>query len=318
MRRRILLAFEAAECEPDPERRRALLTFVIVGGGPTGVELAGTLGELAHGTLKGHFRRIDPADADILLVEHNERLLPSYPADLSAKAAAALGRLGVTMRTRTGVSEIQNGVVTLRRGDTVERVPAHTVLWAAGVKASPLGEILAKATGAQLDRGGRVKVAPDLTVPRYPDIFVIGDLAHVAGPDGTPLPGLASVARQQGLYVGKLIHSRLRRKWATPFRYRDPGSLAVIGRHAAVADLRAVHFDGFIAWLLWLLIHIYYLIGFENKLLVMVQWGWNYFTRTRGAQLITGKAPSPLVELQTGADGDASPLERVMHYAPSR
>ena len=308
MRRRILLAFEAAERELNPERRRAQLTFVIFGGGPTGVELAGTLAELARATLKGHFRRFDPADAQIHLVEHAARLLPPYPADLSAKAEHALRRLGVTIRTRTEVSGIHDGIVTLRCGDAVERLPARTVLWAAGVKGSPLGGILAKRTGAELDRIGRVKVAPDLSIPGHPNLFVIGDLAHVVRPNGTPLPGLAAVARQQGRYVGELIGRRLWGKQAKPFRYRHRGNLAVSGRHAAVADLRSLHFDGFAAWLLWLFIHIYYLIGFENKFLVMFQWGWNYVTRKRGAQLITGQDPFPLVKPPTGCAGDVCPL----------
>jgi NADH dehydrogenase len=308
MRRRILTAFEAAECALNPETRRAQLTFVIVGGGPTGVELAGTLGELAHATLKGHFRRVDPAEARIILVEHAERLLPPYPADLSAKAEAALTRLGITIRTRTAVSDIREGVVTLRRGDTVERLPARTVLWAAGVKASPLGRILAERTGAELDVIGRVKVTPNLTILGYPNLFVIGDLAHVEGADGKPIPGLAAVARQQGHYVGELIRCRLRGKQAQPFRYRDRGNLAVIGRHAAVADLCSLHLDGLAAWLLWLFIHIYYLIGFENKFVVMFEWGWNYVTRKRGAQLITGQTLFPHVESVTGLAEDVSRL----------
>jgi NADH dehydrogenase len=304
IRRRILLAFEAAERETEPEARRAHLTFVIVGGGPTGVELAGTLGELAHATLKGHFRRIDPAESRIILVEQAERLLPPYPADLSAKAEAALMRLGVSIRTRTGVSDIRDGVVTLRCGDAIERLPSSTVLWAAGVKASPLGSILAERIGAELDRLGRVKVMPDLTIPGYPNLFVIGDLAHVVSPDSTPLPGLAAVARQQGHYVGRLIQRRLHGKEAKPFRYRDRGNLAVIGRHAAVADLGALHFNGFMAWVLWLFVHIYYLIGFENKLLVMFQWSWNYLTRKRGAQLITGQAPFSRLGTRADVPGD--------------
>jgi NADH dehydrogenase len=317
IRSRIFSAFEAAERECDSERLNALLTFVIVGGGPTGVELAGTLAELARGTLKGHFRRIDPAAAQIILVEHAERLLPPFPADLSAKAEAALRRLGVTIHTGTDVSDMQAGVVTLRRGDAVERLAAGTVLWAAGVQASPLGRVLAERTGAELDRMGRVKVAPDLTIPGHPDLFVIGDLAHVAGPNGTPLPGLAAVARQQGHYVGRLIHSRLRGQRAKPFRYHDRGNLAVIGRHAAVADLHSLHFDGWVAWLLWLVIHIYYLIGFENKFLVMFQWGWNYVTRKRGAQLITGQAPWPRVETVSGVAEDADRLPQAIDGGPS-
>jgi NADH dehydrogenase len=258
--------------------------------------------------LQGHFRRIDPVEAQIILVEHAERLLPPYPAALSAKAEAALSRLGVIVRTGTVVCDIQDSSVTLRCGDAVECLPARTVLWAAGVKASPLGGILAQRTGAELDRSGRVKVAPNLTIPGHPNLFVIGDLAHVVQPDGNPLPGLAAVARQQGRYVGEFIGRRLRGRPVSPFRYHNRGNLAVIGRHAAVAVLRSLHFDGFAAWLLWLFIHIYYLIGFENKFLVMFQWGWNYLTRKRGAQLITGKDPFPLMRPRTDLAGDVCPL----------
>jgi NADH dehydrogenase len=292
VRRRIFSAFEAAECEPNPDRRRAHLTFVIVGGGPTGVELAGTLAELARATLQGHFRRFDPAEARIVLVEQAERLLPPYPADLSTDAEAALTRLGVSIRTGTQVSDIADGVVTLRRGDAVDRLPSSTVLWSAGVNASPLGRLLAERTRAELDRTGRVKVTPDLTVPGYPNLFVIGDLAHVVWADGHPLPGLALVARQQGRYVGTLITRRLQGKTVLPFRHHNHGNLAVIGRHAAVADLGALRFDGFVAWFLWLFVHIYYLIGFENKLLVMFQWGWNYVTRKRGRSSSPAIPPS--------------------------
>jgi NADH dehydrogenase len=316
IRRRILLAFEAAECEPNPETRRAHLTFVIVGGGPTGVELAGTLAELARATLRGHFRCFDPAEARIILVEHAERLLPPYPADLSTQAEAALTRLGVTVRTRTAVSDMRDGIVTLRYGDAIERLPARTILWAAGVQASPLGRILAERTGVELDRIGRVKVMPDLTIPGYPNLFVIGDLAHVVGADANPLPGLAAVARQQGHYVGNLIRRRLQEKAVSSFRYRDRGNLAVIGRHAAVADLHSLHVSGLAAWLLWLFIHIYYVIGFENKFVVMFQWGWNYITRKRGAQLITGKDPFPLVERPTGWSGDVCPFPRSAIIGP--
>ena len=291
IRRRIFVAFEAAEREPDPEKRRALMTFVIIGGGPTGVELAGTLGELAHGTLKGDFRAIDPAQAQILVLEGAERILAAFPPDLSAKAAEDLRRLGVTVRTRTLVTEVRDGAVTTRSGDATETVQTYTILWTAGVKSSPLGEALAKSADVELDRAGRVKVSPDLTIPGHPDIFVIGDLAHVTQPDGTPLPGLASVAIQEGRYVGEVISQRLQGKTPPAFHFVDKGNLAIIGRNAGVADFGRFHLDGFLAWLLWLFVHIYYLIGFDNKLLVLFQWGWNYVTRKRGAQLITGKDP---------------------------
>ena len=289
IRRRIFMAFEAAEREPDPEKRRALMTFVIIGGGPTGGELAGTLGELAHGTLKDNFRAIDPAQAQILLLEGAERILATFPPDLSAQAAADLRRLGVTVRTRTLVTEVRDSAVTTRSGDATETIHTSTILWTAGVKSSPLGEALATSADVALDRTGRVKVAPDLTIPGHPDIFVIGDLAHVTQQDGTPLPGLASVAIQEGRYVGKAIRQRLQGNTPLAFHHRNKGNLAIIGRHAGLADLGRWHLHGFVAWLAWLFVHIYYLIGFDNKLLVLLQWGWNYVTRKRGAQLITGR-----------------------------
>lgn len=289
IRRRIFMAFEAAEREPDPEKRRALMTFVIIGGGPTGGELAGTLGELAHGTLKDNFRAIDPAQAQILLLEGAERILATFPPDLSAQAAADLRRLGVTVRTRTLVTDVRDSAVTTRSGDATETIHTSTILWTAGVKSSPLGEALATSADVALDRTGRVKVAPDLTIPGHPDIFVIGDLAHVTQQDGTPLPGLASVAIQEGRYVGKAIRQRLQGKTPLAFHHRNKGNLAIIGRHAGLADLGRWHLHGFVAWLAWLFVHIYYLIGFDNKLLVLLQWGWNYVTRKRGAQLITGR-----------------------------
>jgi NADH:ubiquinone reductase (H+-translocating) len=291
IRRRIFLAFEAAEREPDPEKRRAYMTFVIIGGGPTGVELAGTLGELAHGTLKDDFRAINPADAKILVLEGRERILAAFPPDLSAKAAAELTQLGVTVRTSTLVTDVRDGAVTMRRGESTESIQTRTILWTAGVKSSPLGEALAKHTDVELDRMGRVKVAPDFTIPGHPEICVIGDLAHFPHQDGNPLPGLASVAIQEGRYVGEAIRQRLQGKTPAAFRYVDKGNLAIIGRNAGVADLGRIHLDGFLAWLAWLLVHIYYLIGFDNKLLVLFQWGWNYVTRKRGAQLITGRNP---------------------------
>jgi NADH:ubiquinone reductase (H+-translocating) len=288
IRRRIFLAFEAAEREPDPERRRALMTFVIVGGGPTGVELAGTLGELAHGTLTDDFRAIDPAHATILVLEGSDRILGAFPPDLSAKAAEDLTRLGVTVRTRSLVTGVRDSRVTVRSGEATKTIQMHTVLWTAGVQSSPLGEALAKSAAVARDRTGRVQVAPDLTMPGHPEIFVIGDLAHVAQPNGQPLPGLASVAIQEGRYVGHAIRQRLQGNTPPAFQYRHKGNLAIIGRHAGVADFGRWHLHGFVAWVAWLFVHIYYLIGFDNKLLVLFQWGWNYVTRKRGAQLITG------------------------------
>ncbi len=292
IRRRILFAFEAAERESDPERVRSWLTFVIVGGGPTGVELAGTLGELTKDTLRHDFRHINPAESHILLVEGTERILPAYPADLSAKAATALARLGVSVRTGATVTDVQTDAVTLRDNEQSEQVATRTVVWAAGVQASPLGRILATATGAELDRAGRVVVASDLTIPGHPDIFVIGDLAHCRNQNGQPLPGVAPVAMQQGQYVAELIRHRLRGQTLPPFRYRDRGSMAIVGRAEAVADMSGRHFSGLLAWLVWLFIHLINLVEFENRLLVVIQWAWNYFTRNRSARLITGEPPS--------------------------
>jgi NADH:ubiquinone reductase (H+-translocating) len=294
IRRRILLAFEAAERESDAQRRRALLTFVLVGGGPTGVELAGAIGELAHHTLRGNFHHIDPADARILLLEGTDRILPTYPPELSAKAAEALARLGVTVRVGAMVTDVQPEAVTVRSGESHERLLAHTVLWAAGVEASPLGRILANATGAPLDRAGRIIVQPDLTVPGHPEIFVIGDLANFSHQTGKPLPGVAPVAMQQGRYVANLIQRRLRGETMPPFRYKDRGSMATIGRAAAVVDLGWIRFSGFLAWLAWLFVHLINLIQFGNRVLVLMQWAGNYFSRNRSARLITGESPLPL------------------------
>ncbi|ARV59231.1 FAD-dependent oxidoreductase [Nostocales cyanobacterium HT-58-2] len=289
MRHRIFMAFEAAEKETDPEKRRAWLTFVIVGGGPTGVELAGAIAELAYHTMKEDFRNIDTSEARVILLEGLDRVLPPFAPELSQQAEASLTRLGVTVQPKTLVTNIEGDVVTLKQGDEVTQIHAKTVLWAAGVKASPLGKLLAESTGVECDRAGRVIVEPDLTIKEYSNIFVIGDLAHFAHQNGKPLPGVAPVAMQEGQYVASLIKQRLRGKALPQFRYFDWGSLAVIGQNSAVVDLGFMKFAGFFAWLFWLFVHIYFLIEFDNKLVVMIQWGWNYFTRKRGARLITGK-----------------------------
>lgn len=302
MRRRIFVAFEAAEKETDPEKRRAWLTFVVVGGGPTGVELAGAIAELAYSTLKKDFRNINTAEAQILLLEGMERILPPYAPELSVKAEASLKRLGVTVQTKTMVTDIADNVVTMRQGDQVDQIPARTILWAAGVKASLMGEVLAKSTGAQLDRVGRVIVEPDLSVPGHPHIFVVGDLANFSHQNGKPLPGVAPVAMQQGQYVAAQIQQQLQGNSLIPFRYFDRGNLAVIGRNAAVVDLGFVKFSGFLAWLTWVFVHIYFLIEFDNKLVVMMQWGWNYWTRKRGARLITGEESLLTVGVDTNGD----------------
>lgn len=293
MRRRVLVAFEQAERETDPGRARRRLTFVVVGGGPTGVELAGALAEIARHTLRREFRRINPADATILLVEAGPRILAAYDPDLSERAADSLRRLGVTIRTQTAVTDITPTAVTLRSGEVDEQVATQTVLWSAGVQASPLSRALATAAGAQLDRAGRVIVEPDCSLPGHPEIFVIGDLAHCRDADGKPLPGVAQVAMQQGHYVARTIAARLHGRKLAPFRYRDKGSMATIGRASAVASINGWKLSGYVAWLAWLLIHIVFLIEFQNRLLVLVQWAWNYLTWSRSARLITGNFASP-------------------------
>jgi NADH dehydrogenase len=288
IRRRLLIAFEVAEREADVERRRMLLTFVIVGGGPTGVEMAGALAEIARHSLKHEFRRIDSADAQIVLVEADERVLGSYPPDLSDKAQQSLERLGVVVRTRTRVADIKPDHVVLNWGGGSERLATQTVLWAAGVEASPLARDLSAATGAKLDRAGRIIVEPDLSLPGHPEIFVLGDMANFPHQTGQPLPGVAPVAIQQGKYVAKLIAARLRGRSMPPFDYRELGNMATIGRSAAVADFGKLRFSGFVAWILWLVVHLMNLVSFRNRLLVLVQWGWNYVSYDRSARLITG------------------------------
>ena len=286
IRSRVLLAFEAAERETDPARRAAHLTFVVVGGGPTGVELAGALGEIANHTLKSDFRSIRPSDARILLVEGADRLLLAYKPELAARAAADLAAIGVTVCTSTMVDAIDAAGVTLRAGEKIDRIEAGAVIWAAGVRASPLADSLARATGATPDRQGRIPVEPDLTVAGATNVFVIGDMAACKGKDGKPLPGVAPVAMQQGAYVARTVSARLCGKTPAPFLYRDRGSMATIGRSRAIADLGFVAYGGFAAWVTWLFIHLLYLVEFENRVLVLVQWSWNYVTWNRGARLI--------------------------------
>jgi NADH dehydrogenase len=294
MRGRILLAFEAAERERDPEKLRAWMTFVIVGAGPTGAELAGALGEIAHDTLKHDFRDIDPSTTRIVLVEGTDRPLPSYPPKLSEDARKMLERLGVTVRTGAMVTGIDAEGVTIKEGDRTEKIPTRTVLWAAGVLASPLGKILNQNAGAPLDKASRVLVEPDMTVPGHPEIFVIGDLANFSHQTGQPLPGVAQPAIQQGAYVAKVIRARFRGEKVKPFHYFDKGNLATIGRFAAVADLNWLQISGLPAWLIWIFIHLLYIVQFQNRLLVMTQWAWLYLTWDRSARLITGKNPLPL------------------------
>ena len=288
IRARLLLAFERAERETDPEKRRAQLTFVIVGGGPTGVELAGAIAEISRDTLRKDFRSIDPADANIFLIEGTDRLLPTYPPKLSRAAEASLIRLGVQTRTSAKVTQIDDNGVTFRTGQEDRGIPAKTVLWAAGVQASPLGKVLANHTGVVPDRAGRVPVEPDLSIAGHPEILVIGDLAAFLQ-DGKQLPGVAPTAIQQGRYVAKLIRDRLRNEKTKPFRYLDKGSLATIGRNSAVAQIGPLQFSGILAWLAWLFIHLLYIVEFENRVLIVVQWAYDYFTYNRGARLITGR-----------------------------
>lgn len=296
IRHRIFVAFEAAEREPDAARRAAWLTFVVVGGGPTGVELAGALVEIARETLRHDFRHIDPSGARVVIVERSQRMLEVYPEDLSASAERTLEQLGVEFLRGTTVTGIDATGVTLERNGATERSSSHTVLWAAGVGASPLGRIVGERTGATIDRGGRVVVSPDLTVPGHPELFVLGDLASCAGPNGKPLPGVAPVAMQQGKYVAAAIATRLGGGTPQPFAYNDRGSMATIGRGRAIADLGWIRFSGTMAWLAWLTIHVAYLIGYENRLLVLTRWAWSYVTWNRGARLITGASPLPLMK----------------------
>jgi len=310
IRHKILYAFEAAEREPDPQKQREWLTFAIVGGGPTGVELAGALAEIAHDTLRHDFRSIRPESARIFLIEGAPRVLPTYPEDLSAKAEASLRRLNVTPRTGVFVTHVDEKGVTVKGQDGAEnRFAARTVIWAAGVAPSPFAEVLERRRPrATRDRGGRVIVNPDCSVPGHPEIFVIGDLAHFEQ-DGKPLPGVAQVAMQQGAYVAKLIPARLRGEVVAPFRYFDKGNLAVIGRASAVADIGPFHISGLLAWLTWLFVHLMYLVEFSNRVLVFVQWGFLYLTFNRGARLITGDG-SPEYSAEAPQQLDRSTVKR--------
>jgi len=289
MRRRILLAFELAEREADPAKRQALLTFVIVGGGPTGVELAGAIAEIARHTMAQDFRRFDPRQARVVLLESGERVLAQFPADLSASARRALEHLGVEVRVGALASEVTADHVQIG----AERIPTHTTLWAAGVAASPL----ARQLGLEVDRSGRVAVEADLSVVGHPEIFVVGDLAVFRTPQGKLLPAIAPVAIQQGQSAAANIGRSLRGQPQRAFHYVDRGTMATIGRAAAVAQIRALHLSGFPAWLAWLGVHIFFLIGFENRVLVLIQWAASYLSYERGARLITGGwhggAPSP-------------------------
>lgn len=292
VRRRILLAFERAERETDPVARQKHLTFVVIGGGPTGVELAGTLAEIRRFALRRDFRRIDPRDATVMLLEGGSRLLPSYPEELSQKAKETLREMGVDVRTETFVTAIEPGFVTAADW----RIPAATILWAAGNQASPILRDL----DVPLDRQGRVIVEPDCSIPGDPKIFVLGDAAaHLHGKE--PVPAVCPAAIQMGQYAGRTVRADLANKPRTPFRYWDKGQLAVIGRGRAVADIGRFETDGFVAWLLWIFVHIFFLIGFRNRVVVLFEWAWSFITFQRGARLITGVwEPGALLERPKG------------------
>jgi NADH:quinone reductase (non-electrogenic) len=294
VRSRILEAFEGAEAEADPARQAAWLTFVVVGAGPTGVEMAGQIGELARDTLRRDFRRIDPRTARILLLEAGDRVLATFPERLSVRAERSLARLGVTVVTGGAVTAVDEaGVeVTHRRGGdpgVPERIESRTVVWAAGVTAAGLATRLGELSGAEVDRAGRVTVETDLTLPGHPEVFALGDMVRVRGPggDAVVLPGVAPVAMQQGRYAARVVRARLAGSSTRPFRYRDKGNLATIGRAAAVADIKGLKLSGFVAWVIWLTVHLFYLVGFQNRVLVLIRWSVSFATHGRGARLIT-------------------------------
>lgn len=311
IRHKILYAFECAERSTSDEEARAWLTFVIVGAGATGMELAGALAEIANETLKNDFRRINPREARILLMEGGPRVLNAFPEELSAKGEKLVSRLGVEVAKGVMVTCIDADGVTYKAGDESKRLAAKTVLWAGGVTTNAFGRKLGERTHAETDRSGRIKVNPDLTVPGYPDIFIVGDLAFSQGLDGKPLPGVAQVAIQGGAYAAKTIRARLAgKKDIKPFHYFNKGDMAVIGRAAAVANIFGFHLAGLFAWLTWLFIHLIYIVEFQSRILVFVQWGFEYLTFSRGARLITGAAatdsldkPAALSNMNNMGDG---------------
>jgi NADH dehydrogenase len=293
VRSRILSAFEAAEEETDPDRLDALLTFVVVGAGPTGVEMAGQIGELARDTLRREFRHVDPRTARIVLVEALDRVLTSFPPSLSKRAKRALEKLGVTPLLGRTVVGVDGDGVDIQDGDgNTERIPSRTIVWAAGVTASSLANMLGELTGAERDRAGRVTVEPDLTLPGHPEVFALGDMVRVRNQAGEAVtyPGVAPVAMQQGRYAARVVRDRLRGSETKPWRYIDKGNLATIGRAAAVADIKGLKLSGFIAWLTWLLVHLWYLVGFQTRIVVFVRWSFSFLTHGRSARLITFQA----------------------------
>lgn len=304
IRHKILYAFEWAERAATEAEARKWLTFVIIGAGATGLELAGALAEIAKETLKHDFRRINPTEARIIVMEGGTRVLAAYPEDLSAKAEKLLKGLGVEIMKGVMATDVDAAGVTYKQGDATHKLPAKTVLWAGGVMATNFGRKLAERTKSETDKSGRIKVRPDLTVPNYPDIFIVGDLAEVAGKEGKPLPGVAQVAIQGGEYVAKAIRARLAgEKHLQTFRYFDKGDMAVIGRAAAVANIFGLHVSGLPAWLIWLFIHLMYIVEFQNRVLVFVQWGFQYLTFSRGARLITGMAQNDVAKEAVAAGG---------------
>jgi NADH dehydrogenase len=297
IRHKILYAFERAERATTHEQSRAWLTFVIVGAGATGLELAGALAEIANETLKHDFRHINPQEARILLVEGGKRVLPSFPEELSAKAEKLVTKLGVEVMKGVMVTTIDANGVTFRSGDKTESLAAHTVLWAGGVETTTFGRKLAQRTHAETDKSGRIKVNPDLTIPNYPDIFIVGDLAHATDKDGKPMPGVAQVAIQGGAFAAKTIKARIENKEPDPaFHYFNKGDMAVIGRAAAVANIFGFHLAGIFAWFTWLFIHLIYIVEFQNRVMVFIQWGFEYLTFSRGARLITGTAATDSIK----------------------
>jgi NADH dehydrogenase len=309
VRSQILSAFEAAEAETDPDRRTAWMTFVVVGAGPTGVEISGQIGELSRDTLRRDFRKIDTRGGRILLVEAADRLLTSFPESLSERAARSLRKLGVTPMFGATVVGVDRDGVTVEDGSGArDRIPTRTVVWAAGVSASTLASRLGELTGAEVDRAGRLTVEPDLTLPRHPEVFALGDMVTVRDPSGAAVsyPGVAPVAMQQGRYAGEVIRARLRGRETGPFRYRDKGNLATIGRAAAVADIKGLKLSGLIAWLIWLFVHLWYLVGFQNRLLVFIQWFFSFASHGRGARLITEPAASAAKRTDELAGGTRS------------
>jgi NADH:quinone reductase (non-electrogenic) len=311
VRHKILYAFEVAERIDDPVQRRAWLTFVIVGAGPTGVELAGAIAEIARQTLKNDFRSIDPKEAQIILMDGAPRVLPSFPEDLAQKAQRALAKLGVEVQTGVMVKDIDKEGLNIQTDDGIKRLEARSVIWAGGVSVPVLGKTVASRTKAATDRSGRIKVGPQLTIANYPDIYVVGDLALVLDPNGTPLPGVAQVAMQQGTYAAKAIMKSVEGKpKQKDFKYFDKGSLAVIGRWSAVADAFGVHLSGLPAWLVWAFIHLTYIVQFQSRILVFIQWAIQDLTFSRGSRLITGTAATDfnfnqeLASVAKRADGD--------------